>query len=1001
MATSNPLEEILNLDVDENAISAVIGSLESQLASPTLKDVPHQISINAGTHNHVNSQQVSGASTSASQTGSNHTHTVASGTSVPSSQISNAGPNVNKGALHPNQLIGINSIISSGRSTPQNSASSGVTVITGGVTSSPQLTGGGAQGEVKVVTQTQSILQQTQPSSVVRTNVQNSGPNVIISQSCGAQNSSSSLINHSASNAIYNLATIAAEQKPLAVTTQNQQQQQQQDNSQYTSGIIKVENSGERKPMVITTATGNSSQKSQIVLKQDTKMQPQSVATTMKQESSPSTPARTIQILNSANANTTLKGSTPGTSNVITVNAIQQQQQGVFRPTITTSIGGSQIQFVTTTNPAGTAVGQKSLAPRIVQTPIRIAAAPQQQPLLAPRPGSNTITLPAGMQLPPGTVLMKNESGQLMVVHTGNPNIVQQQQQPQLTTVAGGTQQYRFQQAKVTQAQARASPTSLMTVKSGAAVAGMQSIARATTPRMSPTPQRAPVPTVVHAVPAGAAQAGPRAVTPQGQIQQASKDLLKKTLHTVAHTIPNPMEQSTVENVKKCKNFLSTLIKLASNQPPETVKNVRALIQGLIDGRIEPEAFTQDLQVALKSSPQPYLVPFLKKSLPLLRAMLTQRQIQIEGVRAPLTSANSDTTPSIPATVTSMPVPVTMTTTLSAATTVVSGSQQQVIPQAIQQKYTLADLQAVHMARQKQAAVVKQGQGQAGVVGMKPGTTVMHMMQGQAPHHPGHKEKRRYESLKDDDDINDVATMGGVNLSEESRNILASTADFIGTQLRSCKDEAFLSHPHLLQKVNAVARKYGLEDVPKEVANLISHATQERLRNILEKLATVAEHRLEIYKNDSYHEVTSDVKQQLKFLEELDKQEKKRKEEQEREMLLRAAKSRSKNEDPEQLKLKQKAKELQQAEMEEVRQREANLTALAAIGPRKKKKLDSEVAQGSSSVGVGSSPSSASASRPSMLRPRIKRVTLRDLVFLLEEERETCKSPLLYKAFLK
>lgn len=38
------------------------------------------------------------------------------------------------------------------------------------------------------------------------------------------------------------------------------------------------------------------------------------------------------------------------------------------------------------------------------------------------------------------------------------------------------------------------------------------------------------------------------------------------------------------ENVKKCKNFLSTLIKLAShNSPsPDTSKNVKALVQDLL-----------------------------------------------------------------------------------------------------------------------------------------------------------------------------------------------------------------------------------------------------------------------------------------------------------------------------------------------------------------------------------------------------------------------------------
>lgn len=40
--------------------------------------------------------------------------------------------------------------------------------------------------------------------------------------------------------------------------------------------------------------------------------------------------------------------------------------------------------------------------------------------------------------------------------------------------------------------------------------------------------------------------------------------------------------KAMVENVKKCKNFLSTLIRLSHSQPAEVVKNVRALIQGLI-----------------------------------------------------------------------------------------------------------------------------------------------------------------------------------------------------------------------------------------------------------------------------------------------------------------------------------------------------------------------------------------------------------------------------------
>jgi transcription initiation factor TFIID subunit 4 len=48
--------------------------------------------------------------------------------------------------------------------------------------------------------------------------------------------------------------------------------------------------------------------------------------------------------------------------------------------------------------------------------------------------------------------------------------------------------------------------------------------------------------------------------------------------------------------------------------------------------------------------------------------------------------------------------------------------------------------------------------------------------------------------------------MGGVNLTEESRNILATNAEFIGTQIRSCKDEAFLSQGPLTNRIHAIGK---------------------------------------------------------------------------------------------------------------------------------------------------------------------------------------------------
>ena len=91
---------------------------------------------------------------------------------------------------------------------------------------------------------------------------------------------------------------------------------------------------------------------------------------------------------------------------------------------------------------------------------------------------------------------------------------------------------------------------------------------------------------------------------------------------------------------------------------------------------------------------------------------------------------------------------------------------------------------------------------------------------------------------------------------------------------------------------------------------MISQATQQRLKvvkienryqasliiidfqTLVSKLSVIAEHRLDIIRSEGNYEVTQDIKQQLRFLEELDKMEKKRHEEAERELLLRAAKSR-------------------------------------------------------------------------------------------------------------
>ena len=171
--------------------------------------------------------------------------------------------------------------------------------------------------------------------------------------------------------------------------------------------------------------------------------------------------------------------------------------------------------------------------------------------------------------------------------------------------------------------------------------------------------------------------------------------------------------------------------------------------------------------------------------------------------------------------------------------------------------------------------------------------------------------------------------------------------------------------------------------------------------------------------------IFQDIRGQLRFLEDLDKMEKKRHEEAEREMLLRAAKSRqvqilqfdnfkslklaifltilsfrTKTDDPEKEKMKAKAKEIQRIEQETIRHQEANRTALEAIGGPKKRKFGEVGGSGGAGVGGGGGGAGgASGSSNVPVRARTKRVHLRDVMFLMEQEKDLKHSNLLFKSY--
>ncbi|XP_023180992.1 transcription initiation factor TFIID subunit 4-like isoform X3 [Xiphophorus maculatus] len=713
--------------------------------------------------------------------------------------------------------------------------------------------------------------------------------------------------------------------------------------------------------------------------------------------------------MQTAGSGTTLNGSSTA-SPAAAANATSQTGTGTQNPPVNNgqpvSAGSHIIKAEPPTMIIQSAPQPAAAAPSSISAPRPLGMSAAGAPgittqMLAPRlpqasPGQPSVH---NIQIPPGMVLVRSESGQLLVIP--QQTLAQMQAQAQ-----GGMASRTATPTNVSVAQAPGTTIISRQVSPGAIIRPgcPPPVSLAATTAL----HRAPIlPSSVGATVPGLA---PRTLTPTPGTTVTSVTVSKETM----------------ENVKKCKNFLSTLIKLASSgkQSTETAATVRELVKDLLEDKLEAEEFTSRLYKELNSSPQPYLVPFLKRSLPALRQLTPDSAafIQQSQLTQPASVAVSSTSAMSTTVVLGSPGPRLTTpppgNRAQLQQTVSQGQTTSLVLQPQQQRAMLRPQVTLPTApmmalRNQTPGRIMVGQQQVQLkelqpaVQLRPEVALVSRQVSAVALTQAQKNKLKEAGgtfNRDDDDINDVASMAGVNLSEESANILATNSGLVGAVTHSCKDEAFLSYALLQRRMLQIGMKYGVTELGTEVVNYVSHATQQRLLNLLEKVSHVAQQKNINFKEDDSYEQSSDVRTQLKFFEQLDQLEKQRKEEQEREILLKAAKSRARQEDPEQLRLKQKAKEMQQQELAQMRQREANLTALAAIGPRKKKKnLDSPSSSASAEgSGTGSSlPGTAGSSGSRLTRQRITRVNLRDLLFCLENERFTSHSHFLYKGFLK
>ncbi|KAL6434560.1 hypothetical protein ACFW04_006139 [Cataglyphis niger] len=979
MASAKFLEEALSTDVDESAVNAIVGSLETQLVTSTPTVAGHQASpASVSQQNHqVNSAISNGGTITAVQP---QKHGVSNGSGV-TTVNSLMTQEVTKPITTTSTLLPVN-VVTSNAVAPQ--------VIT--------------------TQQQQQQQQHTQPPGIP--------PAAYINQVSNTNQVSSNQGTHipSLTKAHESVKIIYPGVGQVIATTgvanaNNKLTFPAQTVGQLANGTLGITS----QPVLQTTSNVVSNVGSVS----------QTGSQTVTAVNKPTGAALVIKTSVAPGGMVSVPMSVPVSVAGNAVSTALQAKAGVTSTIVPSSV---QILNVNTMRPATPVAGQqanKQVTPRVVIG---------QHQLVGARPGAPGITLQALHGLQPGTqghLLLKTENGQYQLLRVGPA--------PTAGTPTGTA----------------VTPNSI----AGNAVVAAPS--PGTTYRLTSVPAVSRLNTQFTGPPLATLRKSVQTVAPTittstttpGTVTTAPTTTSAPTATTV-QTVQTSAPRQTIDNTKeKCRKFLANLLELSSREPKSVERNVRTLIQDLIDARVEPEEFCDRLEKLLNASPQPCLIGFLKKSLPLLRQSLVTKELSIEGIKPPpanvVFSIASAVVPTItqqtqyrPAVAATVPVTATATATTqvrvmaplqtavtaAAAAAVVTTVPRpaQPVPQRLVRPVTTAMVRTPTTAYTVKSTVPVTGIRPTAPIVQKPPivtTTVVKTIttttQGKTVNTTTtvnkavvpsliqkptakEKEKKTFSSAgyTADDDINDVAAMGGVNLAEESQRILGST-EFVGTQIRSCKDEVFLHMTPLQQRIKQIASSHSLEEPNQEVAALISHAVQERLKNLVEKLAVIAEHRIDLIKVDPRYEVTQDVRAQLKFLEDLDKVERRKHEEQEREMLLRAAKSRAKTEDPEQAKLKAKAKEMQRAEMEELRQREANLTALQAIGPRKKPKLDIAGSTNSTGGTPGANASASGLNRQMPMRPRLKRVNFRDLLFLLEQEKETCRSTTLYKSYLK
>ncbi|TKR92591.1 hypothetical protein L596_007216 [Steinernema carpocapsae] len=471
-------------------------------------------------------------------------------------------------------------------------------------------------------------------------------------------------------------------------------------------------------------------------------------------------------------------------------------------------------------------------------------------------------------------------------------------------------------------------------------------------------------------------------------------------------SLPSPNQDQAV---LKCAKFFRTLISIS--QPDKPIQVV-SLVREVIMGVIEVEQFTTRLQKALVSKAQPNLQPFLQKTLPSLKEKMRREEVVVDNVNL---SRKLGIMPDEPQALT-FASPEGLPSTSGSGP---QGSQARILqlgPSMMQQQPNQQlpgqhyHSPSPHMPRPDSTGqLIQRNVSMGGISGSPSPASTLNTpppnngaMAGVVKMEP--KEPSTPASVSSHLDgrmtpcasgpipttvpVSSVASAQSVPPLQPPATSAPSTSTAAPpeqiqtkpfTNVQMLAQYRVLSFDVLLSRIRKVMDKVHTSSAQPDVLpaddqalTLIGQAAEYRLRKVITHLSTTAEHRSEQLRSNPLYKMVDDPRKQLKFVEEIERQEQEKRENREKEALIRMSKSKGKDKDT-----LEKAKQIQQADQLAARTRDANAAALAALGGGSRKRnaddpLDQSIAHG--------------LSFPATKRPRTKRVLVKDLMLILGQD---------------